>query len=136
MSLGLWVGKKGFEVGTASFLKSWFSTIFTQLENEDWGSRFPTIMRDLYAGSVPHTKAGSALRELEGIRKALSALPPAQVVWDFENREARPPWGAEISPHITSLANYFVTSDGKDLIEVLAKVFDESAKTGQDVVIA
>ena len=135
LSLALQVGKKGFEIGTPSFLTSWFSTIFVRLEDENWGSRFPTIMRDLYSGAVPSTKAENALREIEGIRNALSALPPDRVVWDFENRAAAPPWGTVISPLVTSLADYFVTSDGKDLMTVLSAAFTESARTSQGVSI-
>jgi hypothetical protein len=41
------------------------------------------------------------------------------VVWDIDNPEARPPWGDDISSDITDLSNYFVTSDGRDLFEVL-----------------
>ena len=57
-------------------------------------------------------------------------------MWDFENRKARPPWGDGISPHIVSLGNYFVTSDGKDLFEVLANTFAEAAMAKQDVVVS
>jgi hypothetical protein len=134
VSLSAWVGNKRFEIGEPSFLKAWFSTIFVRLENEDWGSLFPTIMRDFYSGSLPHTRAADAQRELKRIRQRLTAFPPDRVVWDFENPQARPPWGDEISSHIVSLGNYFVTSDGKDLFEVLASAFAEAAKAKQDVV--
>jgi 2,3-bisphosphoglycerate-dependent phosphoglycerate mutase len=48
------------------------------------------------------------------------------VVWDFEQRNVRPPWGDNISPTITSLADYFVTSDGRDLLAVI----EEALLTG------
>ncbi|CEN41377.1 conserved hypothetical protein [Capnocytophaga canimorsus] len=32
-----------------------------------------------------------------------------------------PPWGNDISEEITNMAEYFVTSDGKNLIDVLEK---------------
>ena len=34
VSLAIWVGDERFEVGTASFLKAWFSTIYVRLEQE------------------------------------------------------------------------------------------------------
>lgn len=135
MALNIAVGKKRFEIGSASFLKAWFSTVFVRLENEEWGSRFPTIMHDFYSGSLPHTHAKLAIQELEDVRRELANFPPSQVVWDFEDREAQPPWGDHISPHITSLANYFVTSDGKDLCEVLLSAFAEVLKTKHGITI-
>lgn len=136
MALSAWVGNKRFEIGEASFLKAWFSTVFVRLEDESWGSLFPTIMREFYGGLLPSNRAGEALKELRTIRQHLGAHPPDRVVWDFENRAVRPPWGDEISAHIVSLENYFVTSDGKDLFEVLTEVFAEAARTKRDVVIA
>jgi 2,3-bisphosphoglycerate-dependent phosphoglycerate mutase len=136
MALSAWVGDKRFEIGDAAFFKAWFSTIFVRLENENWGSVFPVIMHDLYRGGLPHSRAAGALKELEIIRRRLTELPPDQVVWDFENSARRPPWGEEISSHITSLGNYFVTSDGKDLFAVLASAFAEAAKANEHVVIS
>ena len=135
MALSAWVDDKRFELGEASFLKAWFSTIFVRLENQSWGSSFPTIMLEFYQGSLPFMRAGDALQELNSIRQQLRAFPPDLVVWDFENPAVRPPWGDETSSHIVSLGNYFVTSDGKDLCEVLTNVFTEAAKTKRDVVI-
>jgi hypothetical protein len=53
------------------------------------------------------------------------------VVWDIEDRSRRPPWGDDIAPEITSLADYFVTNDGKDLFEVLFAALDDAARTNQ-----
>ncbi len=136
MSLAAWVGDKRFEIGTASLLKAWFSTIYVRLEQEEWGALFPTIMGDLYAGSVPHGRAELALEELRSVREALAALPPDRVVWDFENREAVPPWGDRISERIRTLGEYFVSSDGKDLFDVLEDALGEAATIKQDVVIS
>jgi hypothetical protein len=136
VGLSAWVGDKRFELGDASFLKAWFSTICARLEGEDWGSRFPLIMQDFYSGALPHDRAGAALAELTRIREGLAALPSDKVIWDFENRTARPPWGNAVSPHIRSLGDYFATSDGENLFEVLADAFSEALKAKRDVVIS
>lgn len=135
MSVSLWVGDKGFAVGDASFLKSLFSTIFVRVENREWGGRYPVLMRDLYSGRVSHGAAGAALKELEHLRNNLGDHPPSDIVWDFENPASRPPWGEKISPHISSLANYFVTSDGKDLLDVLSAALAEALRSGHDLTI-
>lgn len=131
----MWVGRARYEIGSASFLNSFFSTIYVRLENEDWGSRYPLVMGPFYEGKLAASDSVSAQAELEAIRAALARHPPQDVVWDYEDRAAAPPWGANISAHITSLANYFVTSDGKDLIGVLGAAFRDAAQTRHDVVI-
>ena len=67
-----------------------------------------------------------AREELTCIRNRLSKLAPSEVVWDIDDLTKRPPWGDNISNDITDLSNYFVTSDGRDLISVIFKVFDEA----------
>jgi len=136
MSLFVSVGNRRFEIGSASFLKAWFSTIYIRLEHGNWGSRFPLIMKGFYSGSLPLTHAAEAKKELLTIRDELSEFLPNQIVWDFEDLNTAPPWGNRISPAITSLGNYFVTSDGKDLFDVLLLAFEESAKNQRDIIIS
>jgi 2,3-bisphosphoglycerate-dependent phosphoglycerate mutase len=54
-------------------------------------------------------------------------------VWDVEDRSKRPPWGDDISPDITSLANYFVTDDGRDLFEVFDEAVGYAARSGAEL---
>lgn len=129
MSLTLWAGRRPFPVGSSSFLKAFFSTIFIRLEDETWGSRYPVVMHDLYAGCVPHEKAEAASEEIARIREALAEFGTNRVVWDFEDRSTRPPWDDDISPDIKSLADYFVTSDGKSLLNVLQDAFEEARRS-------
>ena len=111
MGLSVCVGNESYEIGSASFFKSFFSTIVVRLEEGRWGSRFPVVMNEFYSGRIKYEQVKDALKELQAIQQMLSDYSPDQIVWDFERREAVPPWGSNISPTITSLANYFVTSD-------------------------
>jgi 2,3-bisphosphoglycerate-dependent phosphoglycerate mutase len=133
VALAAWVGRKRFELGDAAFLKAWFSTVFVRLEAGNWGSLYPTIMRDFYSGTLSNAKLDAASEELGKIREKLAALPPDQVVWDFEDRATKPPWGDSISPHIDSLGNYFVTSDGRDLFAVFHEALAAAQQEGLDV---
>jgi 2,3-bisphosphoglycerate-dependent phosphoglycerate mutase len=135
VSLTIGVGEKRFEVGSDSFLKAFFSTVFARLERESWGAQYPVIMHELYTGRLSHQRAGAASKELERIRTALAQLGPEQAVWDFEDRAAHPPWGDEISPNIKSLADYFVTSDGRDFLEVLGRALQEAQRSRKDLEI-
>ncbi|MHB8064561.1 MAG: Imm70 family immunity protein, partial [Ruminiclostridium sp.] len=60
------------------------------------------------------------------VKENLKKFPPSDVIWDIDDMSKNPPWGSNISSDITDLSNYFVTSDGRDLITIIFKVFDES----------
>jgi hypothetical protein len=115
-------------------------------------------MKHLYAGRLEPSDADAALLELDLIQVGLQAFAPREIVWDFDDqraersearrcrepvasglpvvdRSAHPPWGDRIAPTITSLANYFVTSDGKDLFEVLRTAIEEARRTNRPAII-
>jgi hypothetical protein len=60
---------------------------------------------------------------------------PSQVIWDIEDLSKTPPWGDNISDEITDLSNYFVTSDGEDLITILKKALNRALKVKSDIEI-
>jgi hypothetical protein len=62
----LYVGNTMWTGGEDFWLHSFFSTIAYQLEPEGWGSRFPALMNELYAGRragdrVPDARAGKRM---------------------------------------------------------------------------
>ncbi len=122
MTVGLRVRSNAWMVGSQDFLHSFFSTVAHRLEPEGWGSRFPAVQHELYRGEISADRVAAVRSELAAIHQQLKQFPPSDVIWDIEDRSARPPWGEDISPDITDLSNYFVTSDGRDLFEV----FDEA----------
>lgn len=105
------------EIGPGGVLHSLFSTIAVRLERGDWGGRFPTIMRRLYDGKLERREAGAGLTEMTQIRKELATLPPAMVVWDAENPTLDPPWGRDVGAHVQNVAQYFVTTTGRNLVD-------------------
>jgi hypothetical protein len=135
MGVGIHAGSISEEIGAPSFLYSFFSTISAHCEPGGWGTRFPYLMIELYGGRLAAAHANNALQELWEVKNALARLSPSAVVWDFENRYARPPWGGLIAPEITDLGNYFVTSAGRHLLAVLEEVLSAAAAQKTDVVI-
>lgn len=135
MGVGIEVGDSYREIGLGSFLHCFFSTVSASLEPGGWGSRFPLLLNRMYQGQLPAMEIRKARIELDTIRRELADFPPSAVVWDIEDRSQRPPWGDSIAPEITSLAHYFVTSDGNDLIEVLLSALDEADGSGQGAMI-
>ena len=135
MAVGFGVNFFWFEVGTGDFLHSFFSTIAYRLEDGKWGTRFPFMMRQLYVGELKNEDIRFARLELKWIREGLKAFPPDQVVWDIDDLSKQPPWGDKISSRITDLSNYFVTSNGEDLIGMLFEVLEMAQRVGEDVKI-
>lgn len=123
MTVGIEVGSIVDEIGSSDFFHAFFSTVSVRLEPE-WGGRFPNLMRHLYDGEIRQEAAADALAELSVIRAELAKFKPDQVVWDANDRSKVPPWGSKISPTITDLSNYFVTSTGRDLIATLAEALE------------
>jgi len=134
MAVGITVGQITDEIGTADFLHAFFSTISAHCDADQWGSRFPRLFA-LYRGELRAGDAAAALTELREAKLALSQLPPQHVVWDIENPRVRPPWGDNISPDITSLGNYFVSSTGRDLFALFEEALVEASQEGRDAVI-
>ncbi len=135
MSISLWISNRSYEIGKNSFFWSFFSTVYIKLEKDNWGSLFPVIMNEFYSGNLSYKRCNKAIEELKRIREMLKAYPPEQIVWDAENLNTRPPWGGDISTSITSLSNYFLTSSGNDLFDVILNAFEEALKKRNDVII-
>ena len=126
MAVGLKTGPIFYTVGTGSFMHAFFSTVAYHLEGQKWGSKFPILMNQLYSGEIQPEESKIALDEIKMIVKGLSELKPDQVIWDIEDLKKQPPWGNNIAHTITNMANYFVTSDGKPLLEVFETALQTS----------
>lgn len=118
MAVGFKVKFYWYQIGNGDFLYSFFSTIAYNLEGKKWGSRFPTIMNELYRGEIKQENMDKAIEELEIIKKELQRFKPDKVIWDIEDMSKQPPWGSNISKEITDLSNYFVTSSGEDFVSI------------------
>ncbi len=126
MSVGFKVGFFWFEIGTQDFLHCFFSTVAVNLEESNWGSKFPIIMSELYQGHLDEKNVTGAVKELKSIKKKLKKFVPDKVVWDFDNLDLLPPWKNEICSDITDLSNYFVTSDGDDFITLFMHALEKA----------
>lgn len=126
MATGFRIDFLWYQVGQGDFLHAFFSTICYRLEKGLWGSKFPYLMNDLYHIGLEWTDVPLARKELKKIQKTLSKLPPSDVIWDIDDLSKQPPWGNHISGEITNLSNYFVTSDGRDLITIMFMAFDDA----------
>ncbi len=135
MTVGFRIDFIWYEIGTSDFLHAFFSTISFHLEPKGWGSVYPYLMKQLYDGRLNWKDVNSAIHEVHDIRKKLEKYGSKEVIWDIEDLKKEPPWGNHISQDITSLSNYFVTSDGRDLFDVLIMALNDSLELKVDVEI-
>ena len=134
--VGFKIGCIWYEIGAASFLHSFFSTVAYNLEGGNWGTRFPVIMNELYQGELTNANVPNAKVELNTIESELKNLSPDKVIWDMEDLGKLPPWGTRISNQITDLSNYFVTSDGRDYLTIFRKALDDAIEMKTDIIIS
>ncbi|PFK15707.1 Imm70 family immunity protein [Bacillus cereus] len=76
-----------------------------------------------------------AMEEAKEAREKLKLFSPSEVVWDIEDLSKQLPWRDKSSTNITGLSNYFYTSDGKDMFEMLFKACDEALELEVDLEI-
>jgi len=136
MAVGLQTGPIFYTIGSSSFLHSFFSTISYHLEDKEWGDTYPIMMNKLYQGKLLNSEIPKAKAELKEIQSRLKNFSPDKVIWNIEDLSQQPPWGNDISEDITDLSNYFVTSDGRDLFDVIKLAFDDAMEIGKDIEIS
>ena len=92
-------------------------------------------MNELYQGKIENKNINVALEELDMIKTELKSLSPEDVVWDIEDLSKQPPWGNNISEHITDLSNYFVTSDGNDFLTIFSHALEKAKEVNSEIEI-
>src|SRR5262245_37124627 len=135
MGVGLVIGEVAHEIGSADFLKGFFSTISYYLEPGGWGTRYPELMLQLYQGKLDAQQAKSALKDVNEIRKKLGSIKRAKIVWDIDDPDAESPWGASAVPANRDLSNCFITSNGRDLFDVLIECLNLLSEKGGELTI-
>ncbi|MFC3800937.1 Imm70 family immunity protein [Cohnella sp. GCM10012308] len=136
MAVGLMLGGHSwYQIGSGDFLHCFFSTVCYRLEANSWGSKYPLFMNKLYHEALEKEDNEKLLEEVKSIHKAFEDFSPDNVVWDVEDLSKQPPWGTNIDPSITSLANYFVTSNGVDLFFLFYSALNSAIQDDYDVKI-
>jgi hypothetical protein len=129
-SAGLW-----YQVGASAIIHSFFSTVCVNLEQSDWGSRFPNLMNDLYSGQLTPFKLEEGLKELMTITRGLQDLPSSDIVWDAEDTSLQVPDDYPIPSGARNLSECFVTSLGENMIQMLTRALRQAIAEQQPMII-
>lgn len=117
------------------FYIPFFSTIAYNLEDAKWGTKYPFMMKELYSGILKEEHLKNAKVELKEIKNELKEISVSKVIWDIEDLSKPMPWGDNISSDITDLSNYFITSEGKDLITIIDHAIDKAIELRSNIYI-
>jgi hypothetical protein len=110
------------DVGPNTMLEALFATITYRLEPDGRGSRFPMVMKRLFAGRLPPSEIPAALRELVEIETELTGLPSDRVVWSLSDLRRRDDRELPVNHRASNARDYFVGADGRPLICILREV--------------
>jgi hypothetical protein len=123
-----------YTIGKADMLYLFFSTIANELENRFWGSRFPKIMNHLYNGELKNIDIKQALEEINLVKEEFKKVNIQKMLSNSENllkQEIR-------LPNLLTAKNgyeYFITSNGNNLVEVFIEVMQKAKLHVSDVKI-
>lgn len=117
MTIGMKQGSVVTEIGPGGLLHSLLSTVAVHLEGGRWGDKYPLIMGEFYQGCLLSNNAEPALLEMREIQEKLRTLTPDKVVWDIESPNTAPPWGKSYGPHVKNMADYYITTTGRNLVD-------------------
>ncbi len=106
--------KRIVDIGRSDYWKCFVSTIIYNIP--DSLDKYLEAMNFLKTGKCKHQDGYFIGRQINSIRDELAGFKPENVIYDIEDTTQNPPWSRNLSPVITSCANYFITADGKDLI--------------------
>ena len=129
MSISIYAGLESWLIGTPELLTAFYSTVAVRLEDGLWGSRFPVVMHNLYAGTLTAEDCRAARAELAVINRELASLSAQSVIWDAERPSWRPTW-VDDADDVERLPQSLVTSDGHYLAEVLTAAVATACEKG------
>ncbi len=95
----------------------WFSVYSTAEKRLGlFKHKIPLAMAFLKDGKCDAKNALELARQFNLLRDELSKFDPKKAVYDMRDPDKKAPWDNNLSPIVTSCANLYTTSDGKDLL--------------------
>ncbi|MCC8105726.1 MAG: immunity 70 family protein [Clostridiales bacterium] len=106
--------KRIIDVGENEIWYSVYSTAEKRVHQAK--NKIPLAMSFLKTGQCEIKDALETARQFNFLRDEFSKFPPEKAVYDMRHPKKSAPWVNNISPVVTSCANLYTTTDGKDLL--------------------
>lgn len=120
-------GELSVDVGSGAIWYSAYSTAMCLLADKT-KEAIPKALSFLKTGECPIEQISVTKKEMEIVIKEFSSLKPEDAIYDLHNPEVAPPWKGEIAARVTSCANMYTTSDGKDLFSEVLTLLEYAEK--------
>ena len=112
--------KQSVDIGGEDIWKAVYSTALSCIGKKR--KKYQLAFDFLETGRCKWEDGYSVARQINLVRDELSQFSPDKAVYDLDNPKEVAPWNGRLSPVITSCANMFTTSDGKDLLYEIVKI--------------
>lgn len=121
------------DVGTHDILMSVYSTVVIKLESIH--DEIPEALGFLKTGTCSCVDSLKCARQMNLIRDGLSQIKPQDAVYNLNDLSVKAPWSDKLSPVVTSCANMFTTTDGKDLLYEMVSLLTYSYYKKQAIIV-
>ncbi len=106
--------RRNVNIGNSEIWHSVYSTLMVR--TGEFIRKVPYAVEFFKSAGCSPEHCLETARQINLVRDKLSNFPPEEVVYDMNDRGKRAPWEGNISPVVTSCANFYTTADGKDLL--------------------
>ena len=121
------------DVGSGDIWISLMSTVDIRLKNK---KNISYAVNFLHSGECSAEDALETAKQINIIRDELSKFGPDKIIYDSGDLKKEAPWKNNISPTVTSCANFFTTADGKDLFPEIVNILTYAALNDTSVEIS
>lgn len=112
--------KRFIDVGSNIIWDALVATVSVRLRY--YQAHIPLVMQFLRIKRCVTEHALETAVQFNLLRDELSKFDPKEVLFDQFDHSIKAPWGDQISKVVTSLAHYFTTADGKDLLYEIVSI--------------
>lgn len=117
-------GSQIVNVGSGDIWISLMSTVDIRLKNK---KNISYAVNFLHSGECSAEDALETAKQFNIIRDELSKFGPDKIIYDSEDLKKEAPWKNNISPTVTSCANFYTTADGNDLLFEIVNILTYAA---------
>jgi len=133
MSIGLETTGIWKEIGDINLLYTFFLTISHHLESDNWGSKYPYLLKKLFFDRLNSEEASFALDELIDIRQKFKEIRADKIICDKNIK--RPLNQNCLKPNAINLSETFYTVNRQNIFDVFTDILDLCKRRGISVKI-
>lgn len=116
-------------------VEAFFGTLTYRLEPKGKGTRFPVLVRQLFASRLAPASVPAALAELAQATDELRQLPADKAVVSHLDLRRFPDHGQPVDQGAKNLADLFIARDGRPILAILEGALREGERSRRPVLL-